>query len=133
MNLNKAKVSIISTDIADLNYGAEQCTASAISVTVEILFHKMRFTIEYKAIAKQDKNATATYYELSPAKGSLEYPTISSICASHNINFNTLLDKIKSKSHVQKIWNEYVKDHYEVDDKVLYGKRMYDWLKRKQA
>lgn len=102
MNLKK-KLKIIDIDVIDLNVFND--SFKTISVNVEVLLYKMKFTIEYYM---PHSNNTL----LKPRKSSVEYPMIKSICTKHNIDFNFLLDTIKEQSKAQEIWNEYIEENY---------------------
>lgn len=110
MNLLKT-LSIISSDIYDNNNHKENCSLDAIVVSVEILFHKLRFTIEYKA---NDINNI----QLKHKQSSVEYPLINSICVRYNIKFDILLETIKKKSKAQTIFDDYLMDHYTMNGKL---------------
>jgi len=111
VNLAKNKLSVISAEIHDSNINNESCSLNKIFVSVEILFHKLRFTIEYKA---NDINNI----QLKHKQSSVEYPLINSICVRYNIKFDILMETIKKKSKAQPIFDEYLIDHYTLKEKL---------------
>lgn len=112
MNLKK-KLSIISIDIIDYNNHTGSCSFDNISIIVDIILYRMRFTIEYKMSGSQLKHL----------ESSLEYPLINSICIKHKIDFKSLMETIRVNSNAKVIWDNYIKNNYDMNNFILKRKK----------